>query len=147
MGCDYYIYVYLEIEHINGISYYEFPVKRCYYCDLECGYCDSDVEDEADLYYNSNAYKELYNNMKKMCLTPNIPVVIYDNYSFLSLKFENKYGSIIQDKINNNHVNKYYRHADTGKLTSIAEIIKITKKEEIHDPYESSLRKIESRCS
>lgn len=43
MGCDYYIHVYLEIHHINGISYYEIPTIRGYYCDLECGVCDSNV--------------------------------------------------------------------------------------------------------
>ena len=36
MGCDYYIYVYLEIHHTNGISYYPLPTIRGYYCDLEC---------------------------------------------------------------------------------------------------------------
>lgn len=37
MGCDYYINVYLEIEHINGISYYELSLIRGYFSDLECG--------------------------------------------------------------------------------------------------------------
>ena len=52
MGCDFYIYVYLEIHHINGISYYELPTIRGYYCDLECGVCDID-DDENNYYYNS----------------------------------------------------------------------------------------------
>ena len=52
MGCDFYIHDYLEIHHINGISYYELPTIRGYYCDLECGVCDSD-----EYYYNSMEYK------------------------------------------------------------------------------------------
>lgn len=31
MGCDYYIHVYLEIQHTNGISYHEFDSIRGYY--------------------------------------------------------------------------------------------------------------------
>ena len=98
MGCDYYIYNYLEIQHINGISYYELPTIRGYYCDLECGVCDSD-DDENDYYYNSTEYQKLYENMKKMCLTPRKPVVIYNNNSFISPKLEMKYLPIIQNKI------------------------------------------------
>ena len=45
MGCDFYIYIYLEIEHTKGISYYELPTMRGYYCDLECGVCDSDDDE------------------------------------------------------------------------------------------------------
>jgi hypothetical protein len=69
MGCDFYIYVYLEIQHTNGISYYQFPTIRGYYCDIECGIYDSD-DDEEDYYYNSEEYETLYNNMKKMCVNP-----------------------------------------------------------------------------
>jgi hypothetical protein len=129
MGCDFYIYVYLEIQHINGISYYEFPTIRGYYCDLECGVYDSD-DDEIDNYYNSIEYKDLYENMKKICLTPRKPVVIYDNNSFISSKFETKYLPIIQNKINKTNVEKYPRYYDdTGVFTNIQQIIKVVKKE------------------
>ena len=132
MGCDFYIYVYLEIHHINGISYYEMPTIRGYYCDLECGIYDSD-DDENDYYYNSTEYNTLYENMIKLCLTPRKPVVIYSNNSFSKPNFEMKYLSIIQDKINNIYVEKYRRFKDTGTFTSIDQVIKITKKE---DRYE-----------
>ena len=128
MGCDFYIYTYLEIHHINGISYYEFPTIRGYYCDLECGVCDSD-DDENDYYYNSIEYKTLYENMIKICLTSRKPVVIYNN-SFISPKHEMKYLPIIQNKINNKYLEKYPRHTDTGTFTSIEQIIKVIKKEE-----------------
>jgi hypothetical protein len=87
MGCDFYVYVYLEIEHKNGKSYYEFPSIRGYYCDLECWGYDSD-DDTDDSNYDSQKYKLLYDNMKKLCLTPRAPVVVYDDHSFTSPKFE-----------------------------------------------------------
>ena len=128
MGCDFYIYVYLEIEHVNGISYYQLPTIRGYYCDLECGVYDSD-DDENDRYYNSTEYNTLYEKMIKMCLTPRKPVVIYNNNSFIEPKFEVKYLPIIQNKINKHCVEKYPLYKDTGILTDISQVIKITKKE------------------
>ena len=138
MGCDFYIYVYLEIQHVNGVSYYQFPTIRGYYCELECGIYDSD-DDEKDNYYNLEEYETLYNNMKKMCLTPRKPIVIYDN-SFISPKLEMKYLPFVTDKINKKYVEKYPRYEDTGKFTSIEQVIKITKKEERYDPYDNSNR-------
>jgi len=137
MGCDFYIHVYLEIHHINGISYYEIPIIRGYYCELECGVYDSD-DDENDHYYNSIEYKTLYKNMKKICLTPRKPVVIYNNNSFISPKLEMKYLPFIQNKITKQYVEEYikYRYKDTGKFTSIDEVIKIIKKEERYAPFE-----------
>uniref|UniRef100_A0A6C0E1W2 Uncharacterized protein n=1 Tax=viral metagenome TaxID=1070528 RepID=A0A6C0E1W2_9ZZZZ len=129
MGCDFYIYVYLEIQHVNGISYYELPTIRGYYCDLECGVCDSD-DDENDYYYNSTEYKTLYENMKKICLTSRKPLVIYTNNSFMSPKLEMKYSPIIQNKINKKYVEKYTRYKETGTFKSMEEIIHIVKKEE-----------------
>jgi len=132
MGCDFYIRVYLEIQHMNGISYCELPTIRGYYCDLECGVCDSD-DDEMDYYYNSIEYDALYENMKKICLTPRKPVVIYDNNSFLSSKFETKYLPMIQNKINKKVMKINSRYEDTGIFTNIEQIIKIVKKEERYD--------------
>ena len=128
MGCDFYIYSYLEIQHNNGISYYELPIIRGYYCDLECGICDSDSDDDENDYYNSTEYNTLYENMKKLFLTPRKPVVIYSNNSFMKPKIEMKYLSIIQDKINNKYVEKYHRFKDTGNFTTIDQVITITKK-------------------
>jgi hypothetical protein len=116
MGCDFYIYVYLEIEHNKGISYCELPAIRGYYCNLECGVCDSD-DDENDYYYKSPEYKSLYENMIKMCLTPRKPVIIYNNKLFMSPKFETKYLQIIIDKINDKNINEYPRYKETGTFT------------------------------
>jgi hypothetical protein len=107
---------------------------RGYYCDLECGRCDSDDDDENN-YYNSPEYNVLYENMKKICLTPRKPIVIYENKLFLSPKLENKYLPIIQDKINKQRQNKDARFEDSGIFTSMDQILKIVKKEEKYDPY------------
>ena len=117
---------------MNGISYYELPTIRGYYCDLECGVYDSD-DDEINYYYNSIEYNALYENMKKICLTPRKPVVIYDNNSFISSKFEMKYLPMIQNKINKKVVKKNSRYEDTGIFTNIEQIIKVVKKEERYD--------------
>ena len=135
MGCDYYIHIYLEIEHINGISYYDLPTKREYYCDLECGICDSD-DDENDYYYNSLEYKTLYDNMKKICLTPRKPVVIYNNNEFITTKFQEKYLPIIQDKIKKKHVEKYPLYEDTGTFKNIGQVLRVIKKEERYAPLQ-----------
>jgi hypothetical protein len=132
MGCDFYIYAYLEIQHINGISYYEFPTMCGYYCELDYGMRDSD-DDEND-YYDSIEYQKLCDNMKKYYLTPRKPIVIYDNNSFASPKFEIKYSPVIKDKINNKYSNKYPKHKDTGVFTSLEQVIKVIKKEERREP-------------
>ena len=135
MGCDFYIRVYLEIHHKNGISYYEFATMRGYFCELDRGICDSD-EDEDDEHnnYNSVEYETLYENMKIFYLTPRKPIVIYDNHSFTSPNFEMKYLPILQEKINKTYVNKYPKHEDTGTFTSIEQVIKVIKKEERYEP-------------
>jgi len=133
MGCDYYIEIYLEIEHNNGVSFYEFPTLRGFFCDLEM-YWVYDSDDEDNNFYDSPDYKLLYENMRKLCLTPKKPIVIYENNSFTQPKFENKYLPIIQELLNkDNKINKYARYVDTGTFTNMEQIIKITKKE---DRYE-----------
>ncbi len=138
MGCDFYIRTYLEIHHNNGISYYELPTIRGYYCDLECRVCDSDIEDEDDCenFYNSTEFKSLYENMKKFCLTPRKPIDIYSNNSFITPKLEAKYLPMIQNKINKIYSETNCIHEDTGIFTKIEEIIKIVKKEERYDSLE-----------
>jgi hypothetical protein len=139
MGCDFYIDVYLEIEHINGISYYEFPTIRGYYSDLLDFnvYNDSDDSDDSDNSDNSDddsiEIKLLYEKIREIYLTPKKPLVIYNNNLFTSPKFKEKYTQIIQDIINKNYVNKYPRYRDTGTFSSIEQIIKITKKESRYD--------------
>ena len=137
MGCDFYIRIYLEIHHNNGISYYEFPTMRGYYCELDGIAFDSDNDNDN---YNDqdnsmqDEYETLYENIKRYYLTPRKPVVIYNNNSFLSSKCEMKYLPNIQDKINNKNGNKYCRYQDTGTFTSIEQVITVIKKEERYEP-------------
>ena len=44
MGCDYYIYKKLQINHVNGVSYIELSCVRGYIDDGKPDY-DSDEED------------------------------------------------------------------------------------------------------
>jgi hypothetical protein len=128
MGCDFYIQVYLEIQHANGISYYKLPIIRGYYCELECGVCDSD-EDEKDYYYNTTEYKNLCDDMKKICLKPRNPIVIYKDNTFITPKLESKYLPLIQEKINDKDTDNTCIFEDTGVFTNISEVVNITKKE------------------
>lgn len=128
MGCDYYVMVYLEIQHTKGLSYCELPIIRGYYGDMDCGVYDSDDE-EKDRYYNSIEYNKLYRRMIKLCLTPRNPMIIYFNGSFMNEKFKNKYLPIIQNKINGKIEKCWLNYVDTGELIDITQIIKITKKE------------------
>jgi hypothetical protein len=68
--------------------------------------------------------------MKKICLTPRKPVVIYDNNSFISSKLEMKYLPFIQNKINNKYLEKNIQYKDSGIFTRIEEILKVVKKED-----------------
>lgn len=126
MGCDYYIQCYLEIEHQNGISYYELPIIRGYFSDLECGFNDSDDDEK---YYNTKEFQQLYDDMKKLCLTSRKPVIIYSDNNFTSGRMKEKYLPLIENKINGNYNNEYCLYMDTGPLTNINQIIKVTKKE------------------
>jgi hypothetical protein len=106
---------------------------RGYFCELHRGICDSDDEDDGNN-YNSIEYQTLYENMKLFYLTPRKPIVIYDNHSFTSPRFEMKYLPILQEKINKKYVNKYPKHKDTGVFTSVEQVIKVVKKEERYEP-------------
>jgi hypothetical protein len=154
MVCDYYVRTYLEIEHIHGISYYELQHICCYFSNLDCGFYDSD-DDFNDRYYKSKEYYKLYENMVQLCLTPRKDVVIYLNQpydkctkKFITKRMEEKYLPIIYDKINGIYMDKNCIYQDTGKITNITEIIKITKKEIRHItdniPY-SSLSNIDEK--
>ena len=132
MGCDYYINVYLEIEHINGISYYEFPTIRGYYCELDCGIYDSDDEEE-DHYYNSSEFNTIADLMVKISLTPRNPVVIYENNSFKTQHIEKKYLPKIEEIMHKKYDYRYPRYKDTGTFNSLDQVIKITKKEKRYE--------------
>lgn len=133
MGCDYYIEVYLEIEHIHGTSYTHFQSLRGYFCELECGVYDSDDEED-ERYYHSVEYNILYQDMVRFALTPRKPMVIYASNSFTKPEFETKYLKAIQAKMDPGRKQKYCHYTDTGKFTSLDQVINVTKKERRYEP-------------
>ena len=92
MGCDFYIYVYLEIDHCYGKAYIELPVRRGYFGDCGCGYYDSDDDEN----HFKEEYDKLYNEMIQLDLRPHPPIVIYENGYFVSHHFEDKYRPLIE---------------------------------------------------
>lgn len=156
--CDFYISAYLEIEHNQGISYYQLYTQCGFYCDFIRGdasdlyeksiyYQTIDRDDESNENENNNVkiehaekykqlsemYKEMYNILKEFTLSPRSPIVIYENNSFVTQKLETKYLPIVQNKLNKIYVNNLCLYEDTGSFTDIGEVIKITKKNEIID--------------
>lgn len=128
MGRDYLIHVYLEIQHTNGIAYYELPTIGGYYTGFDCGVYDSDEEEE-DYYYNTQQCKELYQKYIDMCLTPRKPLVLYKNGEFLSDHLKQKYLPMIQNKLKRVYMEEYCVCEDIGELKDICDIFQITKKE------------------
>jgi hypothetical protein len=124
MGCDYYIHLYVEIQYISGVSKYQYATIRGFYSELDCGIYDSDDE-ECDYYYHSNEYKKLYEDMVKLSLTPRKSIVIYENGSFKSPHFENKFKMMIENILSKK---------DIPNLNHFEEITKITKIEERYEP-------------
>lgn len=143
MGCDFYIYIYLEIEHFNGTAYMELPVKRGYFSELNGGYHDSE-DDEGEM-PNQEDYYRLYAEIKRLELTPRPPLVIYEKDAFVSLHLEQKYRPIVEEQIQKyilsnqkeeeGEEDKYKRREDIGiPPESFFEILKITRKEDRHEP-------------
>ena len=133
MGCDFYIAVYLQIEHKCGVSYYELPSRRGWFCELGMSFDDSDDESD-DCGKTPLEYIELRANMEKLCLTPRKDCVVYCDGKFVNEKLQRKYLPSILDKINGKYVEKYCVKKDTGKFSDIFDILKVTR---IEDRYEA----------
>jgi hypothetical protein len=128
MGGDYYICIYLQIDHTHGTSYYELPTICGYYSALELGVYDSDDEFR-DRYYKSTKYWQLYQRMIDICLTPRKEVVVYKDGAFLSANLQRKYTPVLMDKIRGNYVEKYSVGSDTGPFSDMSEVIQVTRNE------------------
>ena len=134
MGSDFYIQIYLKIEHKNGVSYYEIPGPRGYFPELD-GICDSDEEEE-DHYYYTESFKKLYYDMVKVYLTPRKDLVLFENGKFVKPRFEKKYLPMLVNKISKKYIENCYLRdeEDVGQLSDIAQVIKITKRERRYEP-------------
>ena len=154
---DFYISTYLEIEHNQGISYYQLSTQCGFYCDFIRRNSASELYNESTYYerkysevYNSSQdvksehlekYEQLTEMYEKMCdilkgftLEPRKPIVIYADKSFVGPNLEAIYLPIIQNKLNKIYVNNLCLYEDTGSFTDITEVIKITKKTELVEP-------------
>jgi hypothetical protein len=115
MGCDYIVYIYLEIKHKEGIAYIELDNKKGWFCD--CIEPDRDSDDEEE--NNERRYQEYI----KIFLKPSFkPIMIYDNNRFLKQSFEDKYLHLIQQKAESE---RYWR--DIGTLLNLSDIQQIQK--------------------
>lgn len=131
MGCDFYIRIYLEIETQNGTVYYELPEKRGWYCGdyLEAGHANSDDEEDKYDAEQCATIEYAYNAMKKYCLMPRKPFVLYQNYRWFSKAAEKKYLPWIHKKIAKKYVEKWRIFRDNGTIANMSDVVKITKKE------------------
>lgn len=130
MGCDYHIYIYLEIEHINGVSYYQFLRLNMWFPEQSVYY---DTDDSYDSNYSGD---NEYNNMVQRCLKCRKDLVIYNEGKFKNEFFEKKYLPVIQNKINKIYKESFTLFEDTGTLNDISEIIKVTRKEIRNDRFD-----------
>lgn len=116
MGCDFYIYTYLEIKHTNGVCYIELSHQKGYECDCMEPMQDSDDED-------TEAFKQSQQEYFDRFLVPILrPILIYANNQFTKKRFKEKYEPMIEEKM---YSTKYWR--DTGYLTCKENIITIEK--------------------
>jgi hypothetical protein len=117
MGCDYYFFLYLKIEHTYGTAYIELSCERGYFCNcLDPGY-DSDAD-------NKEEYEGIIEKIKELYLTPSIhPVLIYSNCYYTKPKFQEKYDKLVNYKIDSQQ--KYWK--DIGILQDKDDIISIYK--------------------
>ena len=96
MGCDFYIRLFLEIEHNDGtITDVNIKEGRGYYAGFDHHEDDSDDdENERDRLETLNI--ELFNRMVEVMLTERAPVTVFELGSFLSPNLYDKYHPYLQ---------------------------------------------------
>ena len=94
MGADFYIYIYLEIEHLFGTAYLELPIKRGFFTEMDGGYYDNDYDDEQ--HFMKEEYNRLYQEVIQLDLTPHPPMTLYEKGAFVSEHFETKYKPLLE---------------------------------------------------
>ena len=158
MGCDFYVYIYLEIEHTLGTAYYEMPVRRGYFSELNDGYYDSDNDESS----KKEEFKRLNSEIINFDMTPHLPLVIYEKDAFVSEHFKDKYGPLLEEQFKNNLLknqkylddpnyksddeeiedddnNRYRRRFEDIGISpeSLSDVLKITRKEQRICPFHS----------
>lgn len=131
MGCDYYIDIYVKIEHTQGTCYIKLPCVRGYYCDCAWGIYEENEDEQP--YWHTKEGKELRKKVEKFMLTPRPNVIIYSEKQYKSDFLREKYEPLIVKKIKETK-RVIMRYEDSGKLRSLDDIITVTKFEVRYDP-------------
>ena len=88
MGCDYYIYKYLDITFENNRpGYIELSCDRGYFyepCDID----EEECQEKLEQYYDEQLQSDF------------VPIVIYENNNFVNKYLENKYIKTIKNYCN-----------------------------------------------
>ena len=128
MVCDYFIERFLEIEHKNGISYFELSFKTKWFpCIDDCYDEAEDSDNEIEVYVENSDYNRVCKEIEELCLIPRKPRVIFKDGKYTSNAIMNKYLPMVLKKVNTDRLSG--DNKDTGILKDAADIIKITKRE------------------
>lgn len=121
MVCDYYVECILEAEYTNGrISQYEFTFHRKWYPDFEVRSCyEEDDEDQYKEYYE--LFHKIQEDIKRLCLIPRKPVIIYENGKFTKSKYETEILEFMKNKMG---------------ISDMTNIVKMTRKEIRYSQYD-----------
>ena len=131
MGCDYYIDIYLKIEHTEGTSYTKLPCIRGYFC--ECAWGIYEANEDENPYWHCEEAKILRKQIEQFMLKPRPELIIYSNKQYKSEFLQEKYEPLIVKKIEEKKCEKI-RYDDTAKLQNLDNIITITKFEVRYEP-------------
>jgi len=141
MGCDYYIDVFLKIEHSDGISYLELDHIHGYFCECHMGIYEEHEDEEP--YWECEEAKYLHKRMEEFMMKPRPDLIIYSNKQYKSDFLREKYEPLILEKIEGNPKD-HIRYSDTGKLNKLDDIITVTKFEIRYERFSPSKLVVES---
>ncbi len=135
MGCDYYIYTYLEIIHTGGTCYYQLKTKRGYYSDFIVDPADSDEDYSGEESERVISLKKIREEYEKIILKPAKPKILYEDNKWTCKEYESKYRTYVDTYIDgaDSPYGKYctdnHFKNSGNELTDFANIIKVNKVE------------------
>lgn len=134
MGCDYYIYTYLEIKHTDGVCYYQLKRKRGYYSEFDVYPEDSDEDFSVEENERLVKLEKIRENYKDIILEPTKPKIIYNNGKWTCKEYESKYITYIDTYIDGSESpykkdDGYYFKNSGEALTDFSNILEIQKVE------------------
>ena len=132
MGCDYYIYTYLEITHTGGVSYYQLKTKRGYYTEFHNDSFDSDEDFSGEESERKVKLDKIKQDYIETILEPTKPKTLYFNKNWTYKEYESKYKTYIDTFIDGNdspHGSGNHFKSWGEKLTDFTNILVIKKVE------------------